>query len=427
MNVTRSCWRVVWTVGLTAVALAGCASWKGSAPNVADVSERRRQRTEAAARDFDEKRDEAEFQAAQDRWQQGDVDGSTETLQRLLARSPDHLEARLLMAEALLAQNRSREAVAYLDPALAAHPDDARVQHMMGLVRDSLGERADALACYREATRLEPNNEVYAVSYETLACPATASSCPAGKPQECGPPPPPLAPEHATAIGSVERPKNDFPISAGDSPPTFGRCPAARESGQSPGDRSAAPRATEASGAARSQPPARSAPGTERAGCAMATDYAGPMGPADDAHGAKAAELLEKGRSALCGGMEALAFAYFHEALDIEPHDPQIGLSAAACALEHNQPALAVSLLEPLLGVFPDSVAVRRILGAAYYRLGEYARSQVVLQQALSLDKSDALSYFLMGSTLVKLGQSAAAEANFRQAQRLDPRYAPGR
>ncbi len=46
------------------------------------------------------------------------------------------------------------------------------------------------------------------------------------------------------------------------------------------------------------------------------------------------------------------------------------------------------------------------MLGAAYYRTGDYKSSQVALQQALSLDKSSALSYLLMGCTLAKLGQN---------------------
>ena len=126
-------------------------------------------------------------------------------------------------------------------------------------------------------------------------------------------------------------------------------------------------------------------------------------------------------------GGSALALACFRKAMAVKPDDPQIPTSAAICALQHNQPDMAVALLDPLLEVFADSVAIRRILGAAYYRLGDYQSSQVVLQQALSLDNSNALSYFLMGCTLVKLGQPAVAATYFRQARRLDPRYPPDR
>ena len=62
------------------------------------------------------------------------------------------------------------------------------------------------------------------------------------------------------------------------------------------------------------------------------------------------------------------------------------------------------------------------MLGAAQYRLGNYNAAQVAIGQALSLDKSDALTYFLMGSTLARLGQNQAAERQFSEAARLDPR-----
>lgn len=140
-----------------------------------------------------------------------------------------------------------------------------------------------------------------------------------------------------------------------------------------------------------------------------------------------ASELLKRGVSAMSVGNRELALACFREAISLNPHDPQIPISAAVSALEHNQPDVAVSLLEPSREVFADSAAIRRILATAYYRLGDYQSSQVALQQALSLDNSSALSYFLMGSTMVKLGQPAVAERHFRQARALDPRYAPRR
>ena len=123
-------------------------------------------------------------------------------------------------------------------------------------------------------------------------------------------------------------------------------------------------------------------------------------------------------------GNAALALDYWQEAITTNPDDPQIPISAAVSALRHNEPDLAVTLLEPSLSAFSDSAPLRRILATAYYRLGDYRSSQVALQQALSLDKSSALSYFLMGCTMVKLGETTAAEGYFRQARRLNPKYA---
>jgi Tfp pilus assembly protein PilF len=63
----------------------------------------------------------------------------------------------------------------------------------------------------------------------------------------------------------------------------------------------------------------------------------------------------------------------------------------------------------------------------AYYRGGDVASSQRAFEEALRLDSSSGLSYFLMGCALAKLGQVDAAENHFRQARSIDPRYASWR
>ncbi len=136
-----------------------------------------------------------------------------------------------------------------------------------------------------------------------------------------------------------------------------------------------------------------------------------------------AAPLLEQGRAALAAGSPQTAIGYFHRAAATKPDNPQIPVSAAAIALRADSPHVAVELLTPAAKQFPRSAAVQRMLGAAYYRTGDYKSSQVALQQALSLDNSSALSYLLLGCALAKLGQQEAAEENFRQAGMLDPRY----
>ena len=88
-----------------------------------------------------------------------------------------------------------------------------------------------------------------------------------------------------------------------------------------------------------------------------------------------------------------------------------------------NRPGQAVDLLFPLAQPGCSHPAVFRTLGVAHYRLGDYSSSQLALQQALSLDSASALTYFLTGCTLAKLGQSESAEACFRQARAIDPAY----
>ena len=378
--------RPACVLAVVAVMITGCQSLDTLTSKSEGISQKRKQRNLAAAQRFDQKRDRAELEAAQARCREGDLDGCTETLERLLARNPENLQARLLMAEALLADNRPQEAVRYLEPALAGRAHDARVHHLMGMLLDATGQRADALVFYEQAARLQPQNEVYQVSYEALA----ASDEPAPRPGEFAqalplqtPVPLPVEPEPS-------------------SPESF---PGVTE--ETPGPQAGELFISDLG------------PSEE----VIAADPVGRSALSRDVAPRSAPELVSQGRAALAQGAVALAFAYFREAMAIDPHDPQIPTSAAVSALRHNQPDLAVSLLEPLLEAFPDSPAIRRILGAAHYRLGDYQSSQVVLQQALSLDNSNALSYFLMGCTLVKLGQPAVAATYFRQARRLDPRY----
>ncbi|MFH1920456.1 MAG: tetratricopeptide repeat protein, partial [Planctomycetota bacterium] len=371
-----------------------------------DISQKRQARTQEAVGRFAEQRSRAELEAAWGLFEQGDFDSSTETLMRFLDRSPDDVEARLLLAESLLAADRASEGISYLEPAMASRPNDARLHHMMGLLMDSMGRSEEARTHYERANALEPGNEVYAVSFQAIVEPALEKT-----------------------PKSLLQPA----IPVQDSRSLLRQCAAIEES--SPLSEPAS--ATRNVHAAHSKliGPARPAPlvvpeptaGAERADRVRAMDSGEADGSSNRAARPSASELLAKGSSALLAGRKDLALAHFREAIALEPHDPQIPISAAVSALRHNHPDVAVTLLEPSREAFADSAAIRRILGTAYYRLGDYESSQVALQQALSLDKSSALSYFLMGCTLVKLGQPAVAETHFRQARTLDPRYALGR
>ncbi len=134
-------------------------------------------------------------------------------------------------------------------------------------------------------------------------------------------------------------------------------------------------------------------------------------------------EPLGEVRKTLAAGNLDAVQAGIQAALAADPDNPQIPVHAAVLALEHNHPQLAVDVLKPATTQFPEAAAVRRTLGAAYYRLGDYSSAQVALRQALSLDNSDGLSYLLMGCTLEKLGQPRAAHLQFERAAASSLRY----
>lgn len=392
---------------------AGCKGLPTLGPPDQDLTQKRRQRTEEAAREFEAKRDLAELQAALARWDQGDVKGCEHALQRLLERNPNHREARLLMAEVCLADNRPQAAFSQAEQALLAYPDDAHVQYTVGLLLDATGQGETALAHYERAAELEPDDELYTVSHRNALRAAEgvgpSPDGPTGQPADSSQASLELesvVPDHTAqtsqpARSVVEhrpnRPKTAAP--ADDAPQ-----------------------------------PSTTPPRTSHA------ETGGRVDPADFTETAvtdRVRALLDKGRTALAEGAPETALVRFQEAAAVCPNNPQIPISAAMAALRHNQPDLAVELLRPVAvgGVCgchappphqgsSASAQAYRILGVAYYRLGDCPSSQVALQKALSLDKSSPLSYFLMGCTLAKLGRFESAEAHFRQAQAIDPRYA---
>ena len=424
MNVSSRLLKAAWLIALVTTVTAGCATLKTSLPQAEDISQKRRERNRAAIRSFAENRDLAEFQAAQARWEQGDIEGCREDLQRLLERTPDHLEARLLLAESLLSDNRPGEAVRCLEPAMPRHSDDARVYYTMGLALEALGRRDGAVAYYERAVELEPDNEVYAVSYQPdLMSGALPDGLPESPMEPTGPLSEPRARSAEVSSTAREVPE-ELPAGLPSGP-----------IGSAGPIRSAAPFDPEHPAALNAEDSARPATSGRRvfhvqtvdsdaaADSAEANDPAGDTAPAS----ASASMLVRKGAAAMAAGSVEVARAYFREAIGFEPHNPKLPISAAVASLRHNQPDVAVELLEQAATVFPDSAAIHRILGTALYRRGDYKSSQVALQHALSLDKSSALAYLLMGCTLVKLGQSESAESYFRQARTIDPRYTIGR
>jgi tetratricopeptide (TPR) repeat protein len=270
-------------------------TWDGAAE---DVAPRRKARQAAVAGQFNQERDMAELQAAEECYRRNDFSGCLAALDPLLKRNPDHIEGHLLLAGALVAQDRCQEAIARLQPLAERHLGSAKLQHKMGLLWDNAGDTHRALEYYRRASKQEPDNKAYRLSYETAAREIAAN----------------------------------VPVTA----------------------------------------------------------------------------LLKMPE----------------EAVAANPHDPQIPISAAVAALQCNEPDVAIALVTRAIRRFPQMAAFYRILATAHYRRGEYAASQTALAQALSLDKSSALSYFLMGCTLTKLGQTAAAAEHFRRAERIDPSFA---
>ncbi len=105
------------------------------------------------------------------------------------------------------------------------------------------------------------------------------------------------------------------------------------------------------------------------------------------------------------------------------PFDADGAAKTAANLLRSGQPEAALRLATRAASAQPDSVVLKRLLATSQLQSGQHESAQVTLQQALSLDKGDALTYFLLGCTLSERGDLVAAERNFATAHKIDPRF----
>jgi Flp pilus assembly protein TadD len=392
---------------------AGFSKFPAKAPAAEPTSE---DRAADVVRDFEQKRDDAQYSAAAQCLSKGDLSASQTSLQQLLVRSPEHRAARLLLAEVFVCQGQPQMAAMQLETAGKHHPHDAEIEHTLGLVRDSMDQIDAALVHYRRAAELAPDNNLYAASLEA----ATNA---------------PLAPMADTTLTQVASTPTVVPQAA--SPPaeiqaasyTSEPQPApvtAQISSQLPAGLSLEP---DAAPLPLAQSDSSCADNVELhiapvdhlpVGQAMAARQ---LGVAAGATLLGTDQLTREGLKAVETGDLGLALHHFRQAMAADPQNPQIPILAAVALLRRGETIMAVELLSQAAHSFPSSPRVHQTLGLAHYRAGNYPAAQSTLQHALRLDNTHALSYFLVGSALAKLGQREEAAKNFEQARALDPKF----
>ncbi len=142
---------------------------------------------------------------------------------------------------------------------------------------------------------------------------------------------------------------------------------------------------------------------------------------------APAATSLERLFQAHRRGNEEVLIAELDAAMYYEPDNLQIPLVVGKYLLQRGSTSGLQLPLQSAIRRFPEQASLYRLLGAVEASENDYESSQVALQQALSLDKSNALAYFLMGRTLSELGREDEAKQHFAVATQLDPRFAQRR
>jgi Flp pilus assembly protein TadD len=317
---------------LTVAVVVGCAGVPKAVKTAHDDQTERKERKRELVRDYEQRRNGVQYQAALALVQEGDTDGALKALTRLLERVPNHRPSVLLAGEVAIELDHPAIAVDFAKQLVELDSKDAEAHHLLGLALEAQGNLAEAKLQYEKAVELAPENEGFAASL-TVANSADLQIA---------------STSHRTA--RIQRASHD-----------------------------------------------------------------------DRADSAEAAvnSALETGHRALAASDIQESQRQYAAAMASEPDNPNIPLEAALQLIQHNQAGAAVSLLNDACRTFPQSVPLLRTLATAQYRQGDYEFSQVALQQALSLDNRDALSYFLMGAVREKLGDHKGAELSKAKAQEL--------
>ena len=321
-------------IGILIVTVCSCAKIQLPEPPVEDIAKDREAREQEVVRQFEIRRNEAEYQAALSRWHAGDSIGCRTMLMNLLGRSPRHLSANLLLSDVLITEGAVDTSRQRLESLVRDYPNNARVHHSLGLAMEMMGQEEIAHRHFERAAQLQPNDPLFAIS-------------------------------RPSSNGN----DNNRPINKDGS-------------------------------------------------TSWRKDL---LNSADTATGQ---ELLLVAASHT---RQTDALTHWETAIQSEPDNQHIPIASCVYLIRLGRFKGAVILAETALHRFKGSPSLLRILGTAHLLGGDFHQSQVACQQALSLDKSSALSYFLLGCTLLQLGQTDQADWHFQQAQRLDPRFSEQR
>lgn len=271
------------------------------------------------------------------------------------------------------------KALDVLESARRRNPDDARLLALSASVKQSLGDRAGAVADARRAIALDPKNGLARIVYG-------------------------YGDEAAAAGGRTKKLlKQDF---------------------GSKGDVGLA--ATSGAGAIPSPPPAEAgvAAGGFAAGGASAAQRAAAEGTRFAADSPFARQLAS--------GWEGFRMGDFPRAvreatlvLERAPNDADAHVLRAAAFNRSGEPAKALVDAEEAVKAKPADPVALLERGYANYQLGKYGEALDDVERALSADPANAMGHLYKGMILEKLERVKDALAEYRKAGELDPSLRP--
>lgn len=384
----------------------------------------------------------ASFDQALKAWQSDDTVACRRILLQVLQANPQHRDSLLLMAQLEMLDRRPGS----IQPALTAYCDantaDPSAQHMLGLVYESMGEQRAALARYRKAVALAPENLAFQASVDGLLNPHQSTLAPEEERQEPSRPDllasgnttngltisEPL--EFTTTVGPRRRIVDDYSDESTNTADMLAATQGALKTHENA--TSSIQEAIVARNRGRGHELAQMFASTQ------VNDIGRPFGAAaEDANiqiakhdvasqlAARSGDSRSAGTAALSAGefniQQASATMPADAAAQTTDLDTEI-LTRVVELVRTGKPQAGLQLLQSN-GSLERSARYFRIYGMAQFESGDAQGASVSLLRSLSLDDTSALSYFLMGTSLSQLGQEAEAEGYFRQAAILDPRF----
>ena len=145
---------------------AGCASWRQKIVEPG-VSQTREERAANAVREFEDRRDTAQLAAAMERFEQDDTDRAEAMLAALVKRRPGLTAAHLRLAEILWSKS-DPTAESHLRMVIERDAANAEAHHTLGLVLAATDRPSEAREHVQRACELEPTNEVFQVTFDSL-------------------------------------------------------------------------------------------------------------------------------------------------------------------------------------------------------------------------------------------------------------------
>ncbi len=288
-------------------------------------------------------------------------------LSKFLAKEPRHIEAGILQAEIDLENGRDAAARDRMERMVIRHPDNSQVRRACGLVYQAIGADERAAECLARAEALERGeSREFAAIVPTTAEADLEEAAPAADSAA------------APAVVSDEEVLTAAPVVLE---------------------------------AAELSPPAKAEETPEGVKEVLTAELT-PQ------------QYFERGVAELGLGQTDAARASFEAAFAADSENTRLRSDAALQSLQSEQPELARTIAREGARKSPQSAGLHRLHGMAALRLGHNQEAEAALRQSLSLDNSQALTYFLLGSVLDRLGKTDSAQWHLRQAAKLDGRYA---